>query len=1146
MIKLFKKKQAALFLSSILVIGGLPAGLAPNVVSAAEPQEALITTSNGNTSYDLIDGTTPKIVVDSGVTVQQSVYTKNLNAATVVIENFVAGDKLEVPAASGITGTYNPANGILTLKGAASVEDYKKVLSSVTFSTTSSVTTERTIKFTLGDALPYEANGHFYKYVDKKSSITWDAAKAEAEAKDSEYFGRKGYLVTIIDEEENTFVKEKTLGIGWLGAKDIERNSASAPIVTGDWRWVTGPEGLEDNGKGLKFYKGYIKSGHTGQPVNNMYTNWDGGEPNDYNGTEFVAHIFGPDDKPGKWNDYSPTNNSVKGYIVEYGDMPGDNNVVISAEQTLSFVNVTELTKAKTLAEQLKEQDYAETEWLEFEKALEDAKTILENRSKTQGEVDAALKALKDAQEQLKPRVTITEPSGDTVYVAKPEFEGKAAKGSTVTAAIYDKDGTLIGTPQVKVNPDGTWSFAPDQELPDGDYVVEVTAEKDGKTSTEKKNVTVDTTKPNVQITEPSGEKVNVAKPEFKGVADKDAKVIVELTDESGKVVETREVDVDSNGNWSFTPSEDLKDGKYTVNVTAEKNGKVSKDSKVVTVDATDESQLSGLELKRGDGTPIAISPAFNGGVTHYQASVTQDVYNTTVTLATYDPNATIEISLNGGAWQAIPNGSASDELPLAFGTNTIVVKVTDSQGNVTEYTLTITRGSSDNNNGGNNGGDSGGNGGGSTTPSTPPTTTPPPTDPGVNTSVNGNDGGFATGKTTTSEGNKQTSVQVNRDKLGDILTNGTGQKLSIQSPNDGNMQVDGLTAADIRLLADKGASLDIGNPLAIYPVPSKQLDLNSVSGQLGNAALNDIAVHIDIKRSSETLRNNAKNKATSAGYQLLVDPVDLEMTFSRNGQTVKSGQLNGYAPKYIALPEGIDPNRITTGVVVNPDGSVYHLPTVVTKIGDRYYAQIHDLRSSGSYSVIWNPQDFDDVRTHWAQTEVNNISARLDLQGNGGNTFAPNRNVTRAEFAEIVVLGLGLMRQEEPKTTFDDVTATAWYGNAISIASEFGIVLGYNDGAFRGNQTITREEGMAMIARGYQLIKPGHAISETEISRLLAGYEDASQVARWARPSVATLLSADIVQGSGDKGLTPKSTMTRAETVALMQRLLQVTHLID
>ncbi|MGG4106874.1 S-layer homology domain-containing protein [Paenibacillus lautus] len=1137
MIKLFKKKQAALFLSSILVIGGLPAGLAPNEVSAAEPQEALITTSNGNTSYDLIDGTTtPPVIVDSAVTVQESVYTKNLNAATVVIENFVAGDKLEVSPSSGITDNYNSTNGILTLKGAASVEDYKKVLSSVTFSTTSSVTTARTIQFTLGDALPYEANGHFYKYVDKKASINWDAAKAEAEI--SEYFGRKGYLVTITNDQENTFVKEKTLGIGWLGAKDIERD-ASTPKKNGDWRWVTGPEGLENGGQGTKFYQGY-----TGSGKDLLYTNWVAGEPNDYGRAEFVAHIFGPGAQAGKWNDYSPTNASVTGYIVEYGDMPDDNNVVISAEKTLSFVNVTELTKAKAVAEQLNKEDYAESEWLEFEKALEAANTVLKDQSKTQDEVDAALKALKEAQEHLKPRVTITEPSGDTLYVAKPEFKGEVVKGATVTAAVYDKDGNLIGTPQVQVNPDGTWSFAPDQELPDGDYVVEVTAEKDGKISTEKKNVTVDTSKPNVQITEPSGEKVNVTKPEFKGVADKDAKVIVELTDESGNVVETREVEVDSNGNWSFTPSADLTDGRYTVNVTAEKNGKVSKDSKIVTVDATDESQLSGLELKRGDGTPIAISPAFNGGVTHYQASVTQDVYNTTVTLATYDPNATIEISLNGGAWQGIPNGSESDELPLAFGTNTIVVKVTDSQGNVTEYTLTITRGSNDNNN--NNGGNSGGSTTPSTPPSTPPATTPPPADPGVNTSVNGNDGGFATGKTTTSEGNKQTSVQINRDKLGDILTNGTGQKLSIQSPNDGNMQVDGLTAADIRLLADKEASLDIGNPLAIYPVPSKQLDLNAVSGQLGNAALNDIAVHIDIKRSSETLRNNAKNKATSAGYQLLVDPVDLDMTFSQNGKTVRSGQLNGYAPKYIALPEGIDPNRITTGVVVNPDGSVYHLPTVVTKIGDRYYAQIHDLRSSGSYSVIWNPQDFDDVRTHWAQTEVNNISARLDLKGNGGNIFAPNRNVTRAEFAEIVVLGLGLMRQEEPKTTFDDVSATAWYRNAISIGSEFGIVLGYNDGAFRGNQSITREEGMAMIARGYQLIKPGHAISETEISRLLAGYEDASQVARWAKPSVATLLSADIVQGSGDKGLTPKSSMTRAETVALVQRLLQVTNLID
>ncbi|AZS14312.1 S-layer homology domain-containing protein [Paenibacillus lutimineralis] len=741
------------------------------------------------------------------------------------------------------------------------------------------------------------------------------------------------------------------------------------------------------------------------------------------------------------------------------------------------------------------------------------------------------------------PALVITEPSGDTVFVKKPEIKGTTTPGAKVSVEIKDGSGAVIATPTVTVNQDGTWSFIPSADLVDGSYTIEVTSTKDDKTAKENKIITVDTTNPALVITEPSGDTLFMKKPEIKGTADKDAKVIVELKDESGNVVETREVEVDSNGNWSFIPSTDLKDGKYTINVTAEKHSKVSTDSKIVTVDTTDKSQLSGLELKRGDGTPIAISPAFNGGVTHYQASVTHDVYNTTVTLATYDPNATIEISVNGGVWKAIPNGSVSDELPLAVGTNTIVVKVTDAQGNVTEYTLTITRGSNgSNNNGGNNGGNSGGN----TTPATPPTTTPPATDPGVNTSVNGNDGGFATGKTTTSGGNKQTSVLVNRDKLGDILSNGTGQKLAIQSSNDGDMQVDGLTAETVKQLADKGASLEIGNLLAIYPVPGGKMDLSGVSKQLGNAALGDIAVHIDIQRSSKALTDSARSKAKAEGYELLVDPVDLDMTFTHDGQTVRSGQLSGYAPKYIALPEGIDPNRITTGVIVNPDGTVFHVPTVVTKINSRYYALINDLRSHGSYSVIWNPQDFDDVKKHWGKVDVNNIAARLDLEGTGNNTFSPDRNVTRSEFSEIVVAGLGLMRQNVPNSIFPDVPESAWYQDAVTIANEFGIVRGYDNGNFYGDQQITREQGMAMIARAYSLIDPKTELSEEQITSLLAGYKDAASVSGWAREDVALLVEVGIVKGSGMELLSPKSNMTRAEVTALIARLLKTTNLID
>ncbi|WP_438346941.1 Ig-like domain-containing protein [Paenibacillus sp. FA6] len=738
------------------------------------------------------------------------------------------------------------------------------------------------------------------------------------------------------------------------------------------------------------------------------------------------------------------------------------------------------------------------------------------------------------------PIATITEPSGNKVNVTKPVFEGTTDVGAVVTVEIKDKDGKVIGTPKVTVNADGSWSFTPDSDLADGDYTVEVTATKGGKSATESKAITVEAaTGPTLAITAPNGNTVNVAKPVFEGTTDVGDTVTVEIKDKDGKVIGTPKVTVNADGSWSFTPEIDLADGDYTFEVTATIDGKSTTESKGLKVDTTDHSSLTGLQLNSSNnGTSIGLSPVFNGASTHYTASVTNSVYGVTVIPTALNPDAKLEVSVNNAEYQ----GAASDHLPLNVGVNTIVVKVTDAKGKVTKYTLIVTRADS-----------------GTTTPPTGPTSPTAPTTPTgltgpttsgeseIDTSVNGKEGTFATGKTSTSGDRTTTSVQVNLDKLAEELAKGNGQKLAIHSSKDGDVKVDGLTAETVKQLSDKGASLEISNPLAIYPVPGKKMDLSGVSEQLGNTALGDIAVHIDIKSSSDALINKTKSKATAGGYELLVNPVDLDLTFSHDGKTVRSGQLNAYAAKYIALPAGIDPNRITTGVIVNPDGSVLHVPTVVTKIDNRYYALINDLRSHGSYSVIWNPQDFDDVKGHWGKADVNNIAARLDLAGTGNNTFSPNRNVTRSEFAEIVVHGLGLMLQDAPQSQFPDVPEAAWYRNSVAIANEFGIVLGYSNGKFEGNDQITREQGIVMVARAYELITQKGQLDSSKALAILAQYTDGAKVSGWAKESVARMIDAGIVKGdSASELLAPKANMTRAEVTALIARLLKTTNLID
>lgn len=545
----------------------------------------------------------------------------------------------------------------------------------------------------------------------------------------------------------------------------------------------------------------------------------------------------------------------------------------------------------------------------------------------------------------------------------------------------------------------------------------------------------------------------------------------------------------------------------------------------------------AGLEdLKLSSST---LSPAFAADTTNYTTTVPNSVSDTTVTATVYDAvysTVTASVYNSEGILVQGPinltSGVPSDSLTLSVGINTIKVFVTAQDGTTQTYIVTVTRASS---------GGSGSTGSPAPSATPAPSSTPAPAS-GVKTTVNNEDSSFATGTTA----NNVTTVVIDPNKLSDVLSKGNGQQLNVLVPGDGEVKVAGLTAATLKQLSDTGSTLNIENQLAIYPIPSKQMDLGSIIKQWNGAPLGEIAVDIDIKKSSDVLKAAAKAQAAKGGYDLLVDPVDLSLNFTYQGQTVKPDQLTGYAPRYIALPEGIDPNKITTGVIVNPDGTVFHVPTVVTKINNRYFAMINDLRSQGSYSVIWNPQNFDDVKSHWAQKSINNIAARLQLEGTGNNTFSPNRSIDRSEFATIVASGLGLMRQGVSGTPYSDVARPDWYHDAVTIASEFGIIKGFADGGFHGSEQITREQGIAMIARSLHIVQPQGALSTSEINQILAPYSDMDQISGYARESVAQLIKAGILQGTGGQRLNPKAAMTRAETAAMVERLLKDTKLID
>ncbi|MCM3714708.1 S-layer homology domain-containing protein [Alkalihalobacillus oceani] len=355
--KKWLKQKFAATMSALLVASGFFAAAGP--VAAADGVTG-ISTSTGATNY-VIDNA--PVIIDEEVSL--NIETGTLEAVTVSIDNAQAGDTLDFDDSSSLfTGHYDPSSAILTITGngatVPTAEQFEAALQSVTFSTDSEHAGERTITFGLGSALPFSENGHFYEFVDNGSSLTWYQARDAAS--ESDYFGLQGYLVTITDEDENEFIKGKTQGLGWIGAKDISRgDDAVAEAERGDWRWVTGPEGEADDGKGTPFYLGYDGEAEAG-PVPGAYNNWATGEPNDSSGREYVAHIYGPGTtNHGYWNDF-PIDNSVTGYIVEYGGADDDPVVTLSATKTIEVEAPANVQSPGGISDGL-------TSWVEVEKS---------------------------------------------------------------------------------------------------------------------------------------------------------------------------------------------------------------------------------------------------------------------------------------------------------------------------------------------------------------------------------------------------------------------------------------------------------------------------------------------------------------------------------------------------------------------------------------------------------------------------------------------------------------------------------------------------------------------------------------------------------------------------------------------------------
>jgi len=432
--------------------------------------------------------------------------------------------------------------------------------------------------------------------------------------------------------------------------------------------------------------------------------------------------------------------------------------------------------------------------------------------------------------------------------------------------------------------------------------------------------------------------------------------------------------------------------------------------------------------------------------------------------------------------------------------------------------------------------------------PSPDTTPTPPknlPASTGVNILVNGVVQTAATSETTKVDDKTVTTVTIDDKKIEEKLKNeGNNAIITIPVNNNSDVVVGQLNGQTVKNMETKEAVLEIKTENVTYTLPASQINIDSVSKQIGEQVLlKDITVNVSISKSSDKTAQIVEDTANKNNYQLVVKPIDFEITCTSGGKTVDVSRFNGYVQRTAAIPDGVDPTKITTGIVLNNDGTFSHVPTQIITINGKLFAKINSLTNS-TYSVLWHPLEFKDVEKHWAKEAINDMGSRLVITGIGDDNFAPNRDIIRAEFAAIIVKALGL-KPLAGKNTFSDVNETAWYSQYVETAYEYNIIAGVGKGKFAPTDMITREQAVTMIAKAMKITNLKTVLAAGEIDSLLKEYSDTGKTAAWAKENVAICIKNGIISGKG-KLVAPKDNITRAEVAVIVRKLLQKSNLIN
>lgn len=221
--------------------------------------------------------------------------------------------------------------------------------------------------------------------------------------------------------------------------------------------------------------------------------------------------------------------------------------------------------------------------------------------------------------------------------------------------------------------------------------------------------------------------------------------------------------------------------------------------------------------------------------------------------------------------------------------------------------------------------------------------------------------------------------------------------------------------------------------------------------------------------------------------------------------------------------------NHLFVAIYIDDNGVVHLLKDSLfdgTKLSFR-------TQHLSNYGVVYLPMTYDDIEKHWSKEAVEALAAREIIKGRTADQFAPDSEITRAEFVALMVRYFDM--KNDTKEQYSDIEEGAWYAESVGIAKGNQILPEQYGEIFQPNKGITRKEMMEILYQA--ILLSGKTMEETDMT--LDEFTDRDCISDDAIAAAEYLVNREIIRGYEQK-INPDEVSTRAEVAEILYRILQ------